>query len=296
MHQKIVLLIFFCLFLSSSCQNTDPYEIQLTPISFFDTKEIIGEGIFEGWKNNLACQGCAIYDDIIYVARRTGQCDRYQLIGNNINYLSSFSFESGGKTNHCNCIQFDINVSDSSNPILYISSNYRESPCFVEQITETGSKLIQTIFVEVSDDFPENMYFNLLAGDDGYLWLCGFFNNTLKISKFRKPELNQKEVTLTRNDVLDSWERNDYNWEQEVFQGMKMYNGKLYVVYGGSYNKRGVWIWDTNNHILEYNIDMTERTEVEFEDIEIYKGKMYLFVLGNYIFRFNMSYLGAKLY
>ena len=67
-----------------------------------------------------------------------------------------------------------------------------------------------------------------------------------------------------------------------------MKEGKLYVTYGGSYNRRGIWIWDTGMMKLIQNINFTEDTNVEFEDIEIYKGYLYLFVLDDYILKFSL--------
>ena len=100
--------------------------------------------------------------------------------------------------------------------------------------------------------------------------------------------MNENEATLSHKDIVCTWERNDYDWEQEVLQGMKMKEGKLYVAYGGSYNRRGIWIWDTGMMKLIQNINFTEDTNAEFEDIEIYKGYLYLFVLDDYIMKFSL--------
>lgn len=201
--------------------------------------------------------------------------------------MSDFVFKSGNDNNHSNCIQFDTSLSMESGTIVYISSHYRNEPCFVERITNSGSELVQTINVDVTEEVPENMYFNLQAGDDGYLWLCGFYDNTFKIIKYKKPDFSLKKAILSDKEIEKKWDRTDYDWEQEVLQEMKNNNGRLYVIYGGSYNKSGIWIWDSNTFELIGNVDFTNYTSVEFEDCEIYINHFYLFVLDNYILRFN---------
>ena len=132
---------------------------------------------------------------------------------------------------------------------MYISSHYRPTPCYVESITERARELLQLIQIEDSDEVPSNMYFNMVAGDDGYLWLCGFNDNIMRIIKYTKPDLTLRNVTLTSKDIDDMWERNDYVWEEDVLPGMTCYGNRLYVTYGGFTGRREVFGYGTLRHI-----------------------------------------------
>lgn len=284
------LLLFF---MTLSC-NPVEVEVKDSVSAFRDSKTLIGKGDFVSWKDGLACQGCAIYNGIIYETRHSGFCDLYELKGEKISYKTTIRFKSGSDDNHFNCVQFDSMHSDDEAPILYISSHKRKTPCFVERIVDNDTQLLQSIYVEDMEEVPSQMYFNLVPGDDDDLWMCGFFDTTLRIIRMRRPLLSHREYTLSKDDILDMWDRENYVWEEEVLQGMKYYNNRLYVAYGGGTGRRGVWIWDTATHTLLHNIDLTDITKTEFEDVEISNNYLYIFVLADYILRFDLNCLSLE--
>ena len=279
----LYLLIFFQLFSCNvSLDITDDNSLKIV----YSFEQYTCES-YLAWKDGLASQGCAIYDGYLYQFRHSGMVDCYELKDDSLVFINKIALNSLGSNNHCNSVQFDRNKSNSNYGIIYVSASViNNRACYVERICTTHSELIQTIKIGTSTIIPSTMGFNFQVGDDGYLWLVGYFDSTLRFVKIRKPDISIPNVTLSDEDIIDYWERKDYNYENEALQGMKIYEGHLYLVYGGSYNRRGIWVYNTETHHLERNIDMTGSLFEEFEDIEFYNNYGYLFVLSNYIYRF----------
>lgn len=283
---RIIPVSVFCLIISAiliSCDASTGSINQSDSISF----TICSGDLYSSRKNGLALQGCAINNGILYQFRHSGLVDCFELRENGIHFLNSFLLESAGGNTHCNSAQFD-----KMGEHVYISSwSKKERACYVEKISPNGSRLTQTITVGAMKEVPNKMTFNLQIGNDGFLWLVGCFDSTLRFIKFKTPDISLNRVELSESDILDIWDRTSYSYENEVYQGMKIYDGNLYLVYGGTYNRRGVWVYNTSTHKLVYNMDLSDKYKVEFEDIEFYGSKGFLFVLDNYFMCFNSEFL-----
>ena len=123
---------------------------------------------------------------------------------------------------------------------------------------------------------------------------------TLKVLKFNIPSLTESEVTLTENDALDSFEYpHDYNVDGQI-QGGKVYNDKLYWVFGANRGyhpgewKRALYVFDLKNKVRESFVDLSDVLEHELEDFEIY-GNIGLISI-NQIANTEESYNGNGLY
>ena len=60
--------------------------------------------------------------------------------------------------------------------------------------------------------------------------------------------------------------------------------GRLYYAYGGQFNNRGIWVYDTVQKKKVSELKMNDTTSVEFQDVAIYDGKMYLELVADYYF------------
>ena len=290
MNCKTLTLFFLFIFYFSST-SCNPIEVKRNNDKEFNNDKF-GNNIrsfasknFLAWSNDLATQGCAINDGILYQFRHSGIVDCSRITDKTIEYISTVVLESAGNNIHCNSVQFD-----SSGELVYVSSWSNARSCYVENLTISQSTLVQTIKVGAISDVPPNMPFNLQIGDDGFLWLVGCDKDVLRFIKFKRPDLSLKNAELTESDIIDKWERANYSYELEVYQGMKVYGGYLYLVYGGGgpLTRRGVWVYNTHSHQLVKVFDLSDVTNVEFEDIEFYNSKGYLFILDDCILQFDI--------
>ena len=222
------------------------------------------------------CQGMAINGNIMYRLHSSGICKTYDIsdIDNPVP-LHIFHLGSYMWSNHCNTAQF---YKEDDNTFLYIAGSNKK--CFVEIIDGDSSKLIQTISFS-TDSYT--MDFNIICGDDGYLWAFGGMtpSGTLNLLKLRKPKFNVGDVTLTDNDVLESFVlETDYNYYSKIWQGGKCYNGKLFFLFGSFTSGKELAIYDTHNGKLLYQIKLDGYIEDEPEDCELLDNKIILTSYG----------------
>jgi len=230
-------------------------------------------GDYDG--HRFSGQGFAVHDSIGYRLYNTGVCSTYDLSDIEApKKISTFYLGSYMPKNHSNCAQFGAD--SLGNPLLYVSG--LRGKCFVERISPEGSQLVQTIHVPAMEVYDISTGMNLICGDDGYLW--GFGNalsdSTLTFVKFRRPDLSEGDVYLNGNDILDIWYEKDYVYRESVWQGGKVYDGRLYFVFGQLYSNRHIAIYDTATHEKVSDIDLNAAVREEPEDCELVDGKILL--------------------
>lgn len=243
---------------------------------------VYGSGVLVGSRNGLAAQGMAIYNGVMAQLYNTGYCALYDISGAVPTLIKAFPLGSYQvANNHSNSAQFDSRVIEGEFPYLYVAA-CNVHKCFVEKITREGSTLLQTITLNLSD-YPMGGS-NIQVGDDGYLWLVSNYSTSYRFIKLRKPTISEGDVTLTNADIVDAWLVDGYN-SADTWQGCKIYNGKLYWLYGGTYGNRGIWVFDTATHAMTHNISLNAFTRAELEDLDIYNERMYITCYGvNYGF------------
>ena len=193
------------------------------------------------------CQGMAIKHNVMYKLHTSGVCQTFDVTNiDNPLPISVFKLGSFMPTNHSNCAQFS---NDSEDSIIYISGLCGK--CYVERINSNSSELIQTITVGLKD-FQQD--FNIICGDDGYLWAFGGMkpSGSYCLFKLRKPLLTEGDVILDNNDLIASWIVDDsYFYSDKVWQGGKSYVGKLFLVFGSYYAGKQIIVFDTlQNEII----------------------------------------------
>ena len=233
---------------------------------------------------NRTCQGVAIKDGVMYRLYNTGVCQTFDISELDCPQpLNMFELGSFLSTNHCNCTQFSPeSFSTRDSALLYVAGLHGK--CFVERITRESSKLVQTITLDTISMFNNQVRFNMLCGDDSHIWLFGEDrdNQTLYFAKARRPSIDEGDVTLSSNDIMDYWSESNYVYQESVWQGGKVYDGKLYYVFGTKSSDRHISVYDTKTHTKLQNIDLNPFVAEEPEDIEIVDNLIILTVYGGF--------------
>ena len=231
-------------------------------------------------------QGMAIQGDRMYRLFNSGICKIYSISDPNDPLLiSTLEMGSYGKDNHCNCAQFDIR--EDGSVFLYISSvrelNGLRGKCYVEKITGTSFKLVQTITVGEISFLSNYKGFNIICGDDGYLWLFGFdiSGDNMVFVKALKPSVLLPNVELGEDDVVDYWFDSDYTYNESVTQGGTVHGGYLYSVFGTKSTNRHIAIYDINRHHKVGDINLNEFVKEEPEDCDFYGNDLILAIYGD---------------
>ena len=250
-----------------------------------------GKGTFTAWADGLAAQGMAIYNGYMFQLHNKGMVRVWDVKKTTPILINQFNLGSYGDLNHANSAQFGLIETETGFPLLYVGGcNATTREMYVEKIGLSGSELIQTIsFDDSISAIPTTNQLNSIVGDDGYIWVNNHDDKKLYFAKLRMPSIEEGNITLNNNDVVDSWTV-DYNYDNEVRQDICVYNGKFFFQYGGTYNKRGVKVYDTNTHGLLNEIDLTNYLSEEFEGIDVYNNKIWITTLSSvaYILEFEL--------
>ncbi|MDR0902675.1 MAG: hypothetical protein LBM92_07905 [Opitutaceae bacterium] len=211
----------------------------------YDTARVNGEG----------AQGMCIYKDTAFLFNNTGYCRLFDLKKSKV--VAEFPLDVSSKENHSNCANFGVEfpAGNKQFPAIYVSECYGKRRCFVESITEKGSKLIQTIRLAVGDktawpydrvtdediktDFArtfdwfidkENKFLYTIAftGDFATSSKMGGKDKGYVIVKLPLPKLADGDVTFTQKDILAQFTITF----MELSQGGVIRDGKLYLPVG----------------------------------------------------------------
>ncbi len=256
-------------------------DVDTIPSTALSVKKI-GNGIDNSCQfnnRNYSGQGFAIWENVGYRLYDTGLCQTYDM--SNLDSLSRIAtFELGSRMalNHSNCAQFGQD--EDGTPLLYVSG--LRSKCFVERITPEGSTLVQIITLLPLEVFNVSRVMNIICGDDGYLWAFGssLSPNGLTFAKFRRPDISEGDIYLSGLDLIDSWTEEGYVYSKSVWQGGKVYDGRLYFVFGTGISNRHIVIYDTTTHEKVSDIDLNSIIPHELEDCEILPEGLFVVTNG----------------
>ena len=194
--------------------------------------------------------------------------------------ISQFELGSYMQSNHGNCAQFLPRFSDEECSYLYVAG--LQGKCFVEKTNRFSSTLVQTITLGELEVFNNQQRFNIICGDDSCLWLFGqdVTDQKLYFAKIKRPDLSVEDYRIEQSDILDYWSESDYVYNECVWQGGKVYNGKLFFVFGTPSSKRRIVVYDTNTHRQMEIIELDDYISEELEDCEIMDGKIIIAIYG----------------
>ena len=194
--------------------------------------------------------------------------------------IATFTCSTSG---HSNAAQFAPTIEgNNAFPYLYVSDT--SGYCVVLNIAaDYTATQVQKIIVPVG--------WQVLIGDDGYIWALANPNQHIRIIKYRKVSVSEgAEVTLTNDDILEDFTGDEtFNSEEYTFQGMSVKFGKVWIPIGndGAGNRRALVVYDCLKQKAAANIDLTE-LNVEFEDCDFWDDALIVscYEPNTYILRF----------
>lgn len=225
-------------------------------------------------------QGADVFGNRAFRLHKNGICEVFDIANyKNITKLAEYNLGSYGASNHSNCCNFGNELSDTGFPYLYVAG-LNNGKCYVEKVSESSAELVQTITLS------EGIAGNLTVGDDGKLWFFYGDNlgSTMYFYKFDLPDVDGGDVTISLSDAIDSWTDTDCSeYLAYYYQGGKIYNGRLYVLFGqsGAGQKRYMLSYNINSHQRVSIVDFTETIPHEIEDCGIRNGRMIIFTNGS---------------
>ncbi len=227
-------------------------------------------------------QGMSIHNGLAFLLYDKGGLAIFDLIRKVS--VAEMSLASASADNHCNSANFSTEfASGGVYPLLYISECYGQHRCFVENITNSSSTLVQTInFANENGDYTNSTYNNafdwILDNDTGMLMTYGLMSDGKhKIKMFAKPNTSNATVTLHETDVVEEWivEDNIYPAlsSNYVYQGNCAKGGIIYLL---AYQSNEIICVDENTHEMTARVPLTFNTSGEPEDLAIYAGTMFV--------------------
>jgi len=223
-------------------------------------------------------QGVAVKDKVLYRIYDSGMCQTFDISDLTApTKIATFALGSNMNSNHANCAQSCLD--ENGDMLLYVSG-LRGGKTYVERMTTTGSTLVQTITLPKMEVLYQSTAFNVVCGDDGYLWLFGSGGDKLLFAKARKPLLSEGDVTLCEDDILDFWYEDGYIYNDDVWQGGKVYNGLLFMLFGITGSVGHLAVYDVLTHKQIMDIDLSDTVREEPEDCEIIPEGILIVVNG----------------
>lgn len=233
-------------------------------------------------------QGCVSYGVYLLVGSAGGYINVYDITTKE--QLAVVQLASASANNHVNNLCFG-KEGDLSNSLfdkyLYVSAiggSNNDNKCYVENFSLSGSQLVQTIqyqntleisLIEWLVDYDNDILYGI--GCDKSIYDS---DNKMKFLKFRLPKISEGSiVTLTDDDILDSWEYDGSINYMYIFQGAYYYQGKIYLSCGGYDNGQGtmphnVFVIDTHTGRVDSIINVGQVYAAECEAVTVYNGKM----------------------
>jgi len=244
---------------------------------------------FPGEYNRKSAQGMAIHKNSAFLLNNEGYCRIYDLKKKKL--ISEFDLASAGKENHANSASFgaDFPKGNKKYPAIYISQCMAPSYCYVENITEKGSQLIQTLQIrskgieQYSCNWivdSEQKYIYTMASLSGEIDSIG--TRIYLITKLPLPPLDSTSFVFTEKDIVDQFEILFPN----LLQGGTIKNNYLYLPVGvhdypGSESRkdkhRALIIVNLITKQIERTIDINDSVLEEPEDVDFYKNELLLY-------------------
>lgn len=234
----------------------------------FKVKKIyrLGDNVENRYLGNTG-QGVAIRDRIMFRLYNKGYCQTYDISDlANPKKISTFELGSYIGSNHANCGQTYM---DENGDVLLYVSGLRGGKTYVERITATGSTLVQTITLSPLDILGKTTTLNCVCSEDGHLWFFGGSSDRLYFAKMRRPLLSEGDVTLGMDDILDFWSEGNYVYNDDVWQGGKVYGNFLFFLFGANGATAHLVVYDHRFHKRILDIDLSDDVRNEPEDCEL---------------------------
>lgn len=180
----------------------------------------LGDWMIDSIALHGSMQGMALNNHYAITLRHGGQCVILNLLKRRI----EGSFQLQGNNTHCNNISTFYPKGGKKDPIYYISSCFGDKACYVTQITKDSAVSLQKIFFD-SEAFPVAQDWCVDA-DNGLIYAFGGRRGGMMyLKELKLPDLSQKEVHFSENDVIKTIPINCV----KVAQGSKIKDGYAYL-------------------------------------------------------------------
>ena len=230
--------------------------------------------------HGLPNEGFAVYGNYAFALYLTGICDIYDL--NTKQFVNSFHLGSYSSTNHANVADFGIEFPEGNRdfPAMYVSECLNKRRCFVEDITTTGSKLIQTISV---DSVVTGKMDFLIDRKRKLIYVVSSSGTTYNIIAFRLPQLSEgNNVVLTGKDIFEKFAIT----AKGTPQGLFIYNGYMYSLMSGPNNLYEINLTNPDHEVSIINFE-PNFPGWECEDLYLYQNYLLISFNGGGVYSFK---------
>lgn len=225
------------------------------------------------WGENAWAGGLAIYNNMAIVGYNMGYLALFDIYQNKLIATGKSTIFG---TNHANNLSFDYENIVNDFPVMYLTrASVGYSECYVESLKVESNNLItnlvQTISYDgqyLSDTHDVNWCIDRSSNE-----LAAIISETAKkvnILKFKKPLLDNDNITLTDNDIIKVISSNNIS----VLQGSDIANDKLFITDG--YSNGFLKVISLENGELINSIPLSSVSQAEPEGICIYENKIYV--------------------
>lgn len=216
-------------------------------------------------------QGFAIYGRYGFSVHDKGECVVIDL--KRKRFISKFTLE--GNTGHCNNASFGVErySEESPFPLLYVTECRGERACYVNDVTLTGSRMVQKICYDGNDATGPADWAVDRANRLIYFYCT--VNNIRTLKWFALPRLadsdSRGEVHLTDEDALGSVTAGDIT----IPQGSLIHRGRAYLPDGIPPRPTRLHVTDIKSGASLTTIDLSH-TGLEPEGVAVRRRWLYL--------------------
>lgn len=216
-------------------------------------------------------QGFAIYGRYGFSVHDKGECVVIDL--KRKRFISKFTLE--GNTGHCNNASFGVErySKESPFPLLYVTECRGERACYVNDVTLTGSRMVQKIYYDGNDATGPADWAVDRANRLIYFYCT--VNNIRTLKWFALPRLADSdargEVHLTDEDALGSVAAGDIT----IPQGSLIHRGRAYLPDGIPPRTTRLHVTDIESGASLTTIDLSH-TGLEPEGVAVRRRWLYL--------------------
>ena len=216
-------------------------------------------------------QGFAIYGRYGFSVHDKGECVVIDL--KRKRFISKFTLE--GNTGHCNNASFGVErySEESPFPLLYVTECRGDRACYVNDVTLTGSRMVQRICYDGKDATGPADWAVDRANRLIYFYCT--VNNIRTLKWFALPHLADSdargEVHLTDEDALGSVTAGDIT----IPQGSLIHRGRAYLPDGIPPRPTRLHVTDIESGAALATIDLSH-TGLEPEGVAVRRRWLYL--------------------
>lgn len=185
---------------------------------------------FKDKLTTTGCQGCALYNDVLFTMRTDNYVSLHSVIDGSL--ISHYALQGSEHGNEAGFLAEKFDAADEF-PLLYVSPNRAKDPRInIYRVTRTGAALVKTITIPYAD--AGNFCSFCLDAENSILYSIGYTqysyrdstDNPMKIISWSIKELTVNSDGTYSPKRIDSFTLPFIN----TVQGNKFFDGKLLVI------------------------------------------------------------------